>query len=267
MEGAIQEDGTAQRILRHLGRYLITHPLLSAQEIARMAERFYVNSELAPGLVVIRGPEAHHLGTVCRIRPGDTVCLFNGDGSEYPARVGDVSRRDVTVEVLARDCPQRELPLSLHVAAPLPRGDRAQFLVEKLTELGATSLTILLTERSVVSPRETKREKLERYVIEASKQCGRNVLMRIEPPQEWRAFLGDEQLPEERLLAHPGGRLLRTRALGSGDVVAAVGPEGGFSDDEVAVALAMGWQAIDLGPRILRVETAALGLAAYFALV
>ena len=77
-----------------------------------------------------------------------------------------------------------ELSDRLEVAAPLPKGDRAQFLVEKLTELGVTSFVPLKTARSVVEPREAKREKLQRYVIEASKQCGRNVLMRIEPPSE-----------------------------------------------------------------------------------
>jgi 16S rRNA (uracil1498-N3)-methyltransferase len=231
-----------------------------------MADRFYVNSELAPGLVTIRGPEAHHLGTVCRVRVGDTVCLFNGDGREYPAHIVDVGRRDVTLEVLSRDSPQRELPFALHVAAPLPRGDRAQFLVEKLTELGATTLTVLITDRSVISPRETKLEKLERYVIEASKQCGRNVLMRIEPPCEWSAFVCGETLPGHRLLAHPGGAPIRECRLPPGDVVAAVGPEGGFTDEEVAAALAAGWKSICLGPRILRIETAVLALAACLAL-
>jgi 16S rRNA (uracil1498-N3)-methyltransferase len=231
-----------------------------------MAERFYINSELAPGLVVVRGPEAHHLGTVCRVRTGDVVCLFNGDGNEYSAQIVEVARRDVTVEVLSCDCPPRELPFMLHVAAPLPKGDRAHFLVEKMTELGVTTFTILLTERSVASPRDAKREKLERYVIEASKQCGRNVLMRIEPPRDWRAFVRDENLSARRLLAHPGGTPLREDVPQPGAVVAAVGPEGGFTDEEVAVALTAGWRAIDLGPRILRIETAAMALAGYLAL-
>ena len=225
-----------------------------------MADRFHINSELAPGLVVVRGPEAHHLAAVCRVRPGDAVCLFNGDGNDYPGRVVEVTRRDVTVEVLSVEAVSRELPCSLHVAAPLPKGDRAAFLVEKLTELGAASLTVLITERSVVQPREAKLDRLERHVIEASKQCGRNVLMRIEPPQAWADFLRDEKLPARRLLAHPGG--MGDPRAESGAVVAAVGPEGGFTDEEVAQALAAGWRTIDLGPRILRVETAAPVLAA-----
>jgi 16S rRNA (uracil1498-N3)-methyltransferase len=231
-----------------------------------MAERFYINSELAPGLVVLRGPEAHHVGMVRRIRAGEPVCLFNGDGHEYPGQVVEVARRDVTVEIISRNSPKRELPFVLHVAAPLPKGDRAQFLMEKLTELGVTAFTILLSERSVVSPREAKLEKLERYVVEASKQCGRNMLMHVEPPREWSAFLRDERLPALRLLGHPGGRPSREFEASAGEVVVALGPEGGFSDGEVAAALAGGWQSVDLGPRILRMETAAVALAAYFAL-
>src|SRR5262249_22325886 len=102
----------------------------TVRRLAGMAERFYVNHQLAPGPVPLRGPEAHHLATVGRLRPGDLVCLFNGDGRQYPARVAEVSRKDVTVEVLATESPPREVGSRLEVAAPLPKGDRAQFLVE-----------------------------------------------------------------------------------------------------------------------------------------
>ena len=224
-----------------------------------MAERFYINRDLGPGLVELGGPEAHHLGAVCRARPGDVVCLFNGDGHEYPARIVEVTRRDVTLEVESVVACSRELPIVLHIAAPLPKGDRAWFLVEKLTELGVTTLTILSTERSVVLPREAKLEKLERQVIEASKQCGRNALMRIEGPRKLGEFLRDDGLPKIRLFAHPATE--RGPLLPQADVAACVGPEGGFTDAEVTLARDAGWRPIDLGPRILRVETAALALA------
>jgi 16S rRNA (uracil1498-N3)-methyltransferase len=154
----------------------------------------------------------------------------------------------------------RELPFVLHLAVPLPKGDRAWFLVEKLTELGATALTILSTERSVVLPREAKVEKLLRHVVEACKQCGRNVLMRIDGPRKLGEFLRDEGLPRNRLFAHPATE--RGVSLPQEDVVACIGPEGGFTDGEVTQARDAGWRRIDLGPRILRVETAALALAA-----
>jgi 16S rRNA (uracil1498-N3)-methyltransferase len=153
-----------------------------------MSERFYLNGPLAPGPVQVEGPEAHHLSAVCRLRPGDRVCLFNGDGREYPAEVETVERRTVRLRVLGVEAPSRELPFAVEVAAPLPKGDRAQFLLEKLTELGVTTFVPLRTARSVVHPRETRLDKLQRSVIEASKQCGRNVLLRVEPLTDWPSY-------------------------------------------------------------------------------
>jgi 16S rRNA (uracil1498-N3)-methyltransferase len=228
-----------------------------------MAERFYINCELKPGPVLVEGAEAHHLAVVCRLRAGDAVCLFNGDGHQYPARIESVGRREVALEVSAVESPCRELPFRLDVAAPLPRGDRAQFLLEKLTELGVASFTPLRTARSVVHPHETKLEKMQRHVIEASKQCGRNVLLQVRPMVDWPAFCRSAELPPRRVLAHPGGEEWRREPRS--DTVAAVGPEGGFTEDEIALARAAGWRVMDLGPRILRVETAAIALAILFA--
>jgi 16S rRNA (uracil1498-N3)-methyltransferase len=225
-----------------------------------MAERFYVNQPLGPGPITLTGPDAHHLAVVCRLRAGDPVCLFNGDGHEYHGRVGEsVGRREVTVEVLRAESPGRELPFRLVLAAPLPKGDRAQFLLEKLTELGVTDFVPLRTARSIVQPREAKLDKLQRHVIEASKQCGRNVLLHVHPLTAWADYCRSEGLPTRKLLAHPGGGS-PPAPLGE-DTVAAVGPEGGFTDEEVSQAREAGWQVVGLGPRILRIETAALALA------
>ena len=229
-----------------------------ARAIPTMSDRFHVNCLLGLGPFVVDGPEAHHLANVCRVRPGDAICLFNGDGREYPARVESVSRREVVVEVLAVEAPAREVGYRLEIAAPLPKGDRAQFLLEKLTELGATAFTPLQTARSVVHPRDAKLDKLQRHVIEASKQCGRNVLLHVGPLTAWNDFVEGDELPACKLIAHPGGETVRE--VGA-DVVAAVGPEGGFTEEEVEMALAAGWRSVGLGPRILRVETAALVLA------
>lgn len=231
-----------------------------------MSERFHVNSALAPGRLLLSGPEAHHLGTVCRVRPGDLICLFNGDGREYPARVIEIGRRDVEVEVSTGASPPRELPFTLHLASPLPKGDRADFLVEKLTELGVSVLHLVATSRTVVHPRDSKVERLTRHVIEASKQCGRNVLMQVEAPRPWAEFVRDPSLPATRLLAHRlDAPTVQTWPVGTA-VLAAVGPEGGFTESEVAEAVAAGWRLLDLGPRILRMETAAIALAARLAL-
>jgi 16S rRNA (uracil1498-N3)-methyltransferase len=234
-----------------------------------MSARFYINCPLQPGPVVLEGAEARHLGVVCRLRPGDPLCLFNGDGNEYPARVLEVQRRQVSVEIAAVASPQREIGCPLVVASPVPKGDRAPFLIEKLTEIGATSFVSLTTRHSVIEPRESRLEKFHRHVIEASKQCGRNVLMNIEPLASWEIFCRRGDLPGCKVFGHPGSQVLisdfrslwRLRKSDPGFTLA-VGPEGGFTDEEVEMARAAGWLPLDLGPRILRIETATLVLAA-----
>jgi 16S rRNA (uracil1498-N3)-methyltransferase len=223
-----------------------------------MAHRFYVNSPLALGPVMLHGPEAHHLATVLRSHPGDAIRLFNGDGAEYPAVVTGVTKKQVALEVTGRESSQREVGHRLEVAAPLPRGQRGDLLVEKLTELGVTDFIPLRTRRSVVHSRENRLDRLGRAVIEASKQCGRNVLMKIGELAAWEEYCRQDDLPSRRFLGQPGGDEF---GGAGGDVAVAVGPEGGFTDEEVAAARAVGWQLVGLGPRILRVETAAVALA------
>lgn len=234
-----------------------------------MSERYYVNLPLTIGPVTLDGPEAHHLASVCRLRPGDQVCLFNGAGREYPARIIRAARREIDLEILSVAEPQRELPFTLEVAAPIPKGDRGQFLVEKLTELGVTKFVPLACARSNIHPRECKREKLERHVIEASKQCGRNVLMSIDELTDWETYCVRGNPADLRILAHPDSAVeQRCHRMMNGERVdplqtirLAVGPEGGFTVDEIAIATTHGWRGVSLGARILRVETAAIVLA------
>jgi 16S rRNA (uracil1498-N3)-methyltransferase len=227
-----------------------------------MSDRFYTDDPLAPGEYVLAGPEAHHLAAVRRFGPGDRVVLFNGDGHEYPAEVIAVEKRSVALNVLAAVTADRELPFPLWVASALPKGDRADFLIEKLTELGVSRFIPLITTRSVVVPKPGVGEKFTRAVIEASKQCGRNRLTAVEPPRTWAEFVRRDDLPTNRFLLHPDGERFSPPAAG---VVVAVGPEGGFTDGEVAAADAAGWKRASLGPRVLRVETAALAAAACLA--
>lgn len=227
--------------------------------VADMANRFYTNCALCPGEVSLTGDEAHHLVTVSRIRVGDSIHLFNGDGHEYPSRVVSVSKREAVLEVLGVESPVRERPHRLEIASAVPKGDRADFLVEKLTELGVTSWVPLRTERSVVHPHVTKLDRLRRTVIEASKQCGRNVLMQIAPLSDFSKYAQSLELPQYRQIAHPGGA---GEGVLQGDRAIMVGPEGGFSESEINFAIAAGWEVVTLGRRILRVETAAIVAAA-----
>jgi 16S rRNA (uracil1498-N3)-methyltransferase len=223
-----------------------------------MANRFFTPDPLAPGEYVLAGPDAHHLATVRRLRPGDHIVLFNGDGNEYPAEILTADRKRTLVNIRSVEPVCREATRVLHVAAAMPKGDRGDFLIEKLVELGVARFTPLITERTVVQPKESRIEKLHQAVIEASKQCGRNVLMAVDPPTRWPDLL-TRVTDGVRIVLHPGES---GAGAGTGPMTVAVGPEGGFTPSEVAEAEGAGWARMSLGPRILRVETAAITAAA-----
>jgi len=225
-----------------------------------MADRFYTPDFLAPGEYTLTGSEAHHVTAVRRFTPGDNITLFNGDGNEYPATLLGTGKKSATLNILSVLGIDRELPFPLVIASAIPKGDRADFLIEKLTELGVTRFLPLITERSVVHPKEATLEKFSRAVIEASKQCGRNRLMTVDPARTWDAVLALSDLPESRFVLHTGEGL--ARMPGRGPTVLAIGPEGGFSPGELERSLATSWTTVSVGSRILRVETAAVAAAA-----
>jgi 16S rRNA (uracil1498-N3)-methyltransferase len=233
-----------------------------------MSERFFSSNPITAERITLDGPEAHHLLHVMRATPCERVILFDGTGAEFIAIVEQLKRSEVELRITERCTVDRELPFPLTVGVALPKGDRQKWLVEKLTELGVTTLVPLITERSVAQPSIGALDRLRRAVIEAAKQCGRNRLMEISPPQRWEAWLNDDcWLPNNtqlsRLLAHPKGLpLTELPPIQNAPVQLAIGPEGGFTDAEVSAAVSAGWQTVSLGPRILRVETAAIALAA-----
>ena len=233
-----------------------------------MTNRYFSECPIMGGNVVLTGQEAHHLVGVMRVRPGDRVEVFDGSGAEFSAEVERAERDQVALRVLERKPIDRELPLELVIGVCLPKGDRQRWLVEKAVELGVRRIVPLVTARSVAKPGPQATARLHRGVIEASKQCGRNRLMEIAPAMPWPEWVDATRTVPCRLLAHPGsgtGRKPGTPLSGSTApqaVAMAIGPEGGFTDDEVRLAVEAGWQPIDLGPRILRIETAAIMLAA-----
>jgi 16S rRNA (uracil1498-N3)-methyltransferase len=226
-----------------------------------MSERYFVDSPIAAERAVLAGAEAHHLLHVMRAAPGSRVTLFDGTGWEFEAVVQRTSRAEVELAIIARQQVDREAAIVLTLGVALPKGERQKWLVEKATELGVARLVPLQTQRAVAQPSENALERLRRGVVEASKQCGRNRLMEIAEPQSWETFLAGNNHVAYRLVAHVGATA--RPAFGQSDgMVAAIGPEGGFTDDEVSAADSQGWQVVGLGPRVLRVETAALALAA-----
>lgn len=226
-----------------------------------MSQRFYVESLITSDRTRLDGAEAHHLIHVMRAKPGANVVLFDGSGQEFQAQIERVDRASVELRVLSSQSVDRESPRELTLAVALPKGDRQRWLIEKATELGVTRVVPLKTERGVAQPEDRALARLRRAVIEASKQCGRNVIMEIAPAAGLDSLLETTAHASCRLIAHPCGESLPTPGLTS-PTVAAIGPEGGFTDAEVQRATSAGWQTVGLGPRILRLETAALMVAA-----
>jgi 16S rRNA (uracil1498-N3)-methyltransferase len=241
-----------------------------------MTNRYFVETPITGEQVSLIGPEAHHLINVMRARRGGKVILFDGSGCEFSARVEQIGRNGVELTVLSREEVDRELPFVLTLGVALPKGDRQKWLVEKAVELGVGRVIPLKTERAVAQPVQQALDRLVRSVIEASKQCGRNRLMEIAEPLDWSDYIDATRDQPRRLLAHPGGTVgcvkhtdltvhfmhpTNVAELPS-EIFLAVGPEGGFTNEEVDLAAKSGWHLVDLGRRTLRIETAALLLVA-----
>lgn len=232
-----------------------------------MSERFFSFQRIASERITLDGAEAHHLLHVMRAATGTSVTLFDDSGAEFSAVVETLRRAEVELRIVEKREINRELPFPLAVGVALPKGDRQKWLVEKLTELGVTALVPLVTEHGVAQPAAGALERLRRSVIEAAKQCGRNRLMQIAKPQAWGEWVSGDALMVRRLVARPNGRPLTQRDLQQSlPTQVAIGPEGGLTEEEVAAAANAAWQSVNLGPRILRVETAAIALAAAIAL-
>lgn len=255
-----------------------------------MTARFFSESPIAGEQASLIDAEAHHLLHVLRAKLGDEITVFDGTGREFDAVVARTTRSTVELAIRASREVDRELPRVVVLGVALPKGDRQKWLVEKVVELGATRLVPLVTRRGVVQPEGGTLEKLRRSVIEASKQCGRNRLMQIDGPVEWAQFVASAPVDGLRRVAHPpalwpahasaadDAAETPTDAPPDGDLAGwtrmvaaappsrpawlAVGPEGGFTDDEIQAAIAAGWRPLGLGARILRIETAAVALVA-----
>ncbi len=220
-----------------------------------MSERFFVAQNLAVGQSEITDAQVHHIRNVMRLVVDDQITVFDGTGRQAVARISMIERNRVVLEIQSIDEVSRELAESITVAMPIPKGDRARFLVEKLTEIGVAQLIPVKTQRSVFQ--EKSLSKLDRYVIEACKQCGRNKLMEISPTRQFTEVVNDRALPQNKLILDPRADA-NNNTWKPTDVAILVGPEGGFTDDELELASENDWQSMTLGPSILRMETAAI---------
>jgi 16S rRNA (uracil1498-N3)-methyltransferase len=228
-------------------------------------DRYYIDGAPKADAVELDREESHHLIHVRRGRAGDTVTLFDGLGGEYDAEILKVRKGGATLHITASRAVDRELPYRLTLGFAPAKSQAMDDIVRQATEIGATTLQPIYCENSVVHYRDFARkcEKWRRTVIEACKQCGRNVLPTIATPASMASFL-ERCAGSHILIAHlsPDGKSVRESLSGARpeSIVCLIGPEGGFTDAEVALAVAAGARVITLGPARLRAETAAVAM-------
>lgn len=230
-----------------------------------MADLFYC-PDLVASPATLTGPEAHHAINVLRLKVGDAADIFDGRGGFATGHVVSLSRRDVAI-AFEEVCHHKPRPQRITVAAAIPKGDRLKWMVEKLAELGVDQYIPLLTQRSVVKPGRSKLEKLEATVVSAAKQSRNYHLMSVAPPASLTELLArqtdDAESARRLLLAHPDPAAVGiSRDLSHTETVVLLGPEGGFTDEEVRQVQAVGGQIVSWPGSILRIETAAIVFAA-----
>jgi 16S rRNA (uracil1498-N3)-methyltransferase len=238
--------------------------------------RVHVDAPVTAGKrLVVDGSAANHITRVLRLRSGDALTVFDGRGGEFGARIEEFRKDSVVVTVEEHRPLDRESPLSLTLAQGISRGERMDWVIQKATEIGTSRIVPLFTKRSMVRLDEKQAErKLQHWraiAIAACEQSGRNKLPELAAPIDFFDVLPADSPGATRILLSPTGDLRiedlpdvgrdvdpGVRPAISNRVTVLIGPEGGLDDVEQEAALAAGFKAVRLGPRVLRTETAAI---------
>ncbi|OGQ97884.1 MAG: hypothetical protein A2521_03175 [Deltaproteobacteria bacterium RIFOXYD12_FULL_57_12] len=234
--------------------------------------RFFIDhTQISKNTALLIGPEARHITTVLRLKPGQPIQLFDGSGTCYEARISSICRDRVEAEILRTAIKTTESGPCLYLGQALAKGKKMDFIVQKATELGVASILPFACRYSIPGHAADERQELRqqrwaRIAREACKQCGRPVPPLCRPPVDFEVLLAatvaqddldlkllfwedDACVPLSRLTIEPAA--IRAAMI-------LIGPEGGFSRDEAEAAIAAGFTTVSLGRRILRTETAAL---------
>jgi 16S rRNA (uracil1498-N3)-methyltransferase len=228
--------------------------------------RFYHSEKLELKHVVELIAQTHiHATKVLRLKVGDQFALFNGDGYDYVAKVIELSKHKTSVEIIDRYEVNHESPLKITLAQGLAAGDKMDWIIQKAVELGIQSIQPLLTERSIIKlDRERADKKLEHWrtvAISACEQTGRSIIPDILSPIHLVQWLSNQNQTANSLkliLTPAKAQNINHLEKPSSPVVFMVGPEGGFSEKEMNLALSSSFVPVNFGKRVLRTETASV---------
>lgn len=230
--------------------------------------RFFIDPQAITGkIATLAGAEARHLKNVLRLRPDDTVTLFDGSGTQYEAVIRTMTQREIMLAITATS----HLPppaTELHLAQGLLKGKKMDMVVQKATELGVAAIHPFVSQHAVAAPPEAEKEsRWQRIAIEACKQCNRPQPPRCHPTLDLATLLEQAAAFDQKLFfwEQPDGVSLHqfiAAASPPRTLLFCIGPEGGFSHAEHDMALSAGFTTVSLGRRTLRAETAAIAAAA-----
>ncbi len=231
--------------------------------------RLYIGGRYGPGSDLgLDADRARYLTRVLRLRVGDALFVFNGDGDEFRATMLRAGKSNATLRIDERTDARTESDLRVHLVQGISRGERMDFVVQKATELGVKRITPVLTEYGVVkldAGRALKRrDHWQKVAASACEQSGRVRLPLVDAPVTLKEWFGAAPANvDSQLILKPGAELpLTAVAAPPTKVCLLIGPEGGFSDNEYEDADVAGFRPVAIGPRILRTETAAVAAIA-----
>lgn len=239
-----------------------------------MIRLFLSPENLSSEQITITGDQAKHLSVVLRVKPGDPVTIFDGQGYKYDCKVLKCKKKEVIAELISKTAYSVESPVSVTLVQGIAKGEKMDLIIQKSTELGVSRIVPVITERTQVRQTE-KTERWKKIALSASQQSGRDKIPEIDEPANFEEFLYQQtrsphpdlihEKPESQLgiifSEHKQERNLK-KVLASFNnakqLTLLIGPEGGFSKDEISIAVDKGFIEASLGPRILRTETAPL---------
>ncbi len=239
--------------------------------------RFFVEEgNIKEDKVTIRGDEARHIAQVLRLKEEDKIKVFTGKGREYLIEIREASKKEVIGRILKESSLDTEPPIEMTLIQGIPKSNKMDFIVQKVTELGVKRIIPVITQRTIVKLNEEKararRNRWQRIALEAAKQSGRAIIPEVDEVTTFVQSLNN--ISEENLNLIPWEEeetstslkkilkqfTVNRKRLTVNGITIFIGPEGGFTSGEVEAAKKRGALSVSLGPRLLRTETA--GLAA-----
>lgn len=212
----------------------------------------------------ISGTDYKHIVKVLRLKAGDEITLFDTDSIEYRGNIKEITKRDITVDIESIEQVNTESPIEITLLQGLPKADKMDYIIEKATELGVTRIVPVITERSQIRERDRKK-RWDRIALEATKQCGRIKPTIIENTLEFEEAIklyGENELAVILNVSYEisAKDYIKNSLQAPQNIVLFVGPEGGFTDNEVLLGNKMGFISLGLGPRVFRTETASIAV-------